>query len=203
VRRLPSFAPVGRHPDHHERRPQWAAFVRPGLPPIAVGTCFRNRLTDEPGDERKTMQKSSSRLSERATACRRKMAAQDAAKSPADHRRAARDIELTRLRYWRYIADMARRAGEHTYARRLLAELPTVPTRRSARPRGAGRPARRASARSSARSGDSGDGEPGEPPPLDVGVAIGERSTGDAAVARIFERILAAQHPGTTWSATP
>jgi len=101
-------------------------------------------------------------------------------------------------------SDLQTRAGRNPFARPPKPlQAPSTAPARGARPRGAGRPARRAASRSSTRSGDSGDGEPGEPPPLAVTIAAGDGSSGDTAVARTFERILAAQHPGSTWSATP
>jgi len=149
------------------------------------------------------MLNSSSPLSERMGARVLENTARCAAMTGADRRREDRADAAVTMQSRRYLADMAHRTGDHAYARRLLATSPAVP--RAARPRGAGRPAGRATARSSARSGDSGDGEPGEPPPPAVAVTIaaGDSELGDSAVARTFERILAAQRPGATWSATP
>jgi len=124
------------------------------------------------------MQNSSSTLSERMNVRARENAAQRVAMTGADRRREERADAAAAMQSRRYLADMAHRAGDHAYARRLLATPPSVP--RQARPRGAGRPARRAASRSSARSGDS---EPGEPPPA---VAEAARRILDRAARRLL-----------------
>lgn len=87
------------------------------------------------------------------------------------------------------------------------ATLPPVTARRTApRRRGAGRPAGRPAARASASSGDSGDSDSdpdsrrGAPHLPVVIVRASDPAAGDGAVARTFERILAARRPGTTWT---
>jgi len=98
-------------------------------------------------------------------------------------------------------SDLQTRAGRNPFALPPKPlQAPSTAPARGARPRGAGRPARRAASRSSTRSGDNGDSGP---PPLAVTIAAGDGSSGDSAVARAFERILGAQRPGRTWDATP
>lgn len=114
-------------------------------------------------------------------------AAQRAAMTPADHAAERREGELCMAR----IRTEWKRAG--------VVAAPEI-RRPPARPRGAGRPGgKRTAASSSTSSSDPGDPEPAA---LAVTIAGGDGSTGDGAVARMFERILVAQRPGTTWSAT-
>jgi hypothetical protein len=72
------------------------------------------------------------------------------------------------------------------------------------RPRGAGRPARRAGSSSTTASSDPGGGDDpdDDADALPLVVTPGDAAQGNEAVARTFERILAQQHPGTTWSAS-
>jgi len=125
------------------------------------------------------MKQSPSTLSELMNVRARTNAAQRAAMTGADRRREERDDAAVTMRSRRYLADMAHRAGDHVWARRLLATPSTVS--RQARPRGAGRPGGKRTASSSTTS--SQDPGESEPPPA---VAEAARRILDRAARRLL-----------------